>query len=198
MKCESYVLQNKSEVAALIDLFRGENVRSYLEIGSKFGGSLWLIANALPIGSRIVSVDLPHGDQSFKENEAHLRQCVDTIRARGYDSHLIIGDSTNPSVIEQVRKLGPYDAVFIDANHTIPYVTKDFENYRGMGRMIAFHDIAFLREAGMDKGKKPIEVPIFWNDIKTKHRHFEIKHEPVRGEPGRRKCDNGIGVLWPT
>jgi predicted O-methyltransferase YrrM len=198
MKCETYVLQNKTEINALIDLFRKENVRSYLEIGSKFGGSLWLIANALPLGSRIVSVDLPHGDTSFKENEEPLRQCVNEIKRRGYDCHLIIGDSTNASVIEKVSILGPYDAVFIDANHTTPYVTKDWQNYSGMGKIIAFHDIAFLREAGMDAGKKPIQVPQFWNEIKTKYRHVEIKHEPIRGNVGRRKCDNGIGVLWPS
>jgi hypothetical protein len=28
-------------------------------------------------------------------------------------------------VIEQVRALGPFDAIFIDANHTLPFVEKD-------------------------------------------------------------------------
>lgn len=196
MKCETYVLQNKTEINALIDIFKKENVRSYLEIGSKFGGSLWLIANALPKGSRIVSVDLPHGDTSFKENLPHLQECVKKLRDNGYDSHLIVGDSTAPEIVEQVYKLGPYDAVFIDANHTTPYILKDWQNYGKVGKLIAFHDIAFLREQGLDPGKKPIQVSQFWNEIKTKYRHVEFRHEAIRGNPGQRKCDNGIGVLW--
>lgn len=99
MKCETYILQDKAELAAFIDLLKKENVGSYLEIGSKFGGSFWPISNSLPKGSRVVSVDLPHGDKSFKENEGHLRECVGALKQRGYDAHLIIGDSTDKAVI---------------------------------------------------------------------------------------------------
>jgi len=188
MKCETYVLQNKSELHAFIDLLKRENVKSYLEIGSKFGGSLWPIANALPQGSKIVAVDLPHGDTSFKDTKPHLEECTNALRAKGYDVHLILGDSTDPKVISLVYSLGPFDAVFIDANHTLPYVKADWANYGKIGRLIAFHDIGFFRAGGMPVGKKPIEVPIFWKFIKDQYRHTEIRHDI---------SDNGIGVLWP-
>lgn len=187
MKYERAILQRESEVSAFIDILKKENVRSYLEIGSKFGGSLWHIGNSLPKGARIVSVDLPHGDKSFKESQPHLEQCVKALHERGYDARLIIGDSTSPHVIQLVAALAPFDACFIDANHTEAYVREDFKNYSAMAKLLAFHDINFSRPDGMPPGKKPIEVPKVWNEIKNGFRHVEIKHD---------KQDNGIGILW--
>lgn len=188
-KWESYVLQNKTELASFIRLLQSEGVKSYLEIGCKFGGSLWPIANALPKGSRVVAVELPHGDKSFKENLPHLQQCCALLKQRGYDVTLIVGDSTDAKVVEQVYALGPYDAVFIDANHTLDYVRADWANYGKIGKLIAFHDIGFFRAGGQKPGKKPIEVPIVWKELKQLHRHLEIRHDIN---------DNGIGVLWPS
>jgi len=187
MKCETAVLQCESEILAFTDLLRKEGVKSYLEIGCKFGGSLWRVAKALPKGSRIVAVDLPHGDTSFKETLPHLQACAKALKDKGYDVHLIIGDSTDKKVIETVYSLGPFDACFIDANHTMDYVTTDWMNYSKVTKLIAFHDINFFRAGGMKPGKKPIEVPQVWREIKKNYRHVEIKHD---------KQDNGIGVLW--
>jgi len=116
-----------------------------------------------------------------------LQQCVSTLKQRGHDMHLIIGDSTAPNIVAQAKALGPYDACFIDANHTEPYIRQDFRNYSAMSKIVAFHDIGFFREGGMPPGKKPIEVPKVWNEIKNNFRHVEIKRD---------KRDNGIGVLW--
>ena len=186
-KYETYILQNMQELKEFASLLRQENVKSYLEIGCKFGGSLWFIGNCLPKGSRLVAVELPHGDTSFKESLPPLQECCEKLRQRGYDAHLIVGDSTNAQTIEQARALGPYDACFIDANHTLPYIHKDWQNYNKMARLVAFHDIGFFRQMGMPPGKKPIQVPIFWNRIKHDFRFLEIRHD---------KQDNGIGVLW--
>jgi len=189
MKCETAVLQNELELNDLIEVLRAEGVRSYLEVGSKFGGSLWRVARSLPKGSRVVSVDLPHGDKSFKESQAPLEECVRALMVKGYDAHLILGDSTAADVVERVRALGPYGAVFIDANHTLPYVRKDWDNYGPMGKIVALHDIGFHRSGGMPPGKKPIEVPIFWKELKAtgKYRTLDIRRD---------KQDNGIGVIW--
>jgi len=179
-------LQHEEELTAFIQVIQENEVGSYLEIGSKFGGSLWRIANSLPVGSRIVAVDLPHGN---KESLGPLEECVADLKRLGYDCHLIIGDSTDPGIVERVRNLGPFDACFIDANHTLPYVTKDWENYAPMAKMIAFHDIAWKRPPTW-KGGLPINVPEFWNEIKQGHPFIEIKMDPT-GQ------DNGIGIIWP-
>jgi predicted O-methyltransferase YrrM len=187
MKYETAYLQNRNELAEFTGILRDEKVKSYLEIGCKFGGSLWIIGNTLPTGARIVAVDLPHGDTSFKDTLPHLHECVEALKRKGYDAHLIIGDSTDGAIVEKVYALGPFDACLIDANHTLPYVTKDWKNYGKVCRLVAFHDINFWRPQPMPKHKKPIEVPQVWNAIKQDYRHVEIKHD---------KQDNGIGVLW--
>jgi predicted O-methyltransferase YrrM len=164
-------------------ILKSENVKSYLEIGSRWGGSLLLAARALPIGSRIVSVDLPWGDRA---SEPELKATIAQLKTEGYDAHLRLGDSTDPETICIVQALGPYDAIFIDANHTLPYVTADWENYSHMGRIIAFHDIGWVPRPA-PSNKLPIEVPVLWSSLKKQYRHKEIKLHPR---------DNGIGVLW--
>ncbi len=188
-KYETNILQNLSEWSNFVELLRNEGVRSYLEIGSKHGGSMWRMGSRLKKGSRLVSVDLPHGDQSFKENLPNLQACIERLKKEGYDAHLIVADSTDPETVEKVRALGPFDACFIDANHTLPYVTKDWENYGPMCRIVAFHDIGFFRQGGQapGPGKMPIHVPGFWKEIKNGYKFVEFKHD---------KQDNGIGVLW--
>lgn len=188
MKCETYMLQNKEEIDQLIGILSVENVKSYLEVGSKFGGSLWRVANRLPAGSRIVSVDLPHGDTSFKQTQAPLEECVRALKKRGYDAHLIIGDSTDQKVVDRVYGLGPFDACFLDGNHTLPYIQKDFTNYGKITKILALHDIGFYRKEGLPPHKKPIEVPQFWDVVKMKY--------PKTREIRLDKQDNGIGVLW--
>lgn len=175
--------QIEAEIAAFTAILVREGVRSYLEVGSKWGGSLWRVANALPAGSRIVSVDLPWGK---RETEPHLISCWKELKARRYDAHLFLGDSTDEKIIDAVRALSPFDAIFIDANHTEPYVRKDWANYGPMGRLVAFHDINWQPRA-QPSGKLPIDVPKVWNEIKDGYRFEEIKLD---------KRDNGIGILW--
>jgi len=189
MKCETAVLQDKGELFELIVLFQREKVRSYLEIGCKFGGSLWHIGKSLPKGSRIVGVDLPRGDGSFKDSEPHLKESAAALMAKGYDVHLFLGDSTDPEIIKQVEPLGPFDACLIDGNHTVPYIAKDFENYGRMARIVALHDINHRRP---HPEKKHIEVYKFWDQIKKEYRHTEIIHGTREGD----KRDCGLGVLW--
>ena len=175
------VLQREEEISWFVALLVREGVRSYLEIGSKFGGSLERVAVALPVGSRVVSVDLPGGT---KASQPHLEDTVTRLQARGYNAHLILGDSTAPEIVARAATLGPYDACFIDANHLLPYVTKDFANYGPMARIVAFHDIAYVPKKTMPK---EIEVPQFWNAIKGGYRFEECKLDGPH---------NGIGVLW--
>jgi cephalosporin hydroxylase len=189
-KWERKVLQNLTEFDDFVQMMRAENIRSYLEIGSKYGGTWWRMTMNLPIprGSRTVAVDLPHGDLSFKESEPYLIECHKQLKARGFDAHLFLGDSTKPEIVEAVRKLGPFDLCFIDANHTEPYVRKDWENYGSISRIVAFHDINWKdRHIPSKPNKLPINVPEIWNELKLPFRHREIRLD---------KRDNGIGILW--
>lgn len=180
-------MQVPEEIHSLGRLLRSENVGSLLEIGSKFGGSLRILAAYLEPGSRIVSVDLPKGTKLWKETEPALKRTIADLKRDGFDAHLIWGDSKDPSVVSKVRELGPYDAIFLDADHRMPGVTADWEHYASSGRLIAFHDIAWKRAPEWEGVR--IDVPEFWNSVKGEYRHREFRFCPT----GK---NNGIGVLW--
>lgn len=180
-------LQNEAEHARFVEILKAEGITSYLEIGSKFGGSFRRVADALPKGSRMVAVDLPGGTKDWAQTRVSLLACIADLKELGYDARVIWGDSTAPDVIEQVRALGPFDAIFLDGNHTLPYVTKDWKTYGAMSnKLVAFHDISWKRPADFVSYSR-IDVPEFWNELKVDYRHQEIKMEAK---------DNGIGVLW--
>src|SRR4051812_31166096 len=88
-------VQDHRELEAFVQFVRDENIRSYLEIGSKYGGSLWRVARAMPTKSRIVAVDLPFLS-TFKRpvSQPYLEQVVGEL-SRSYDATLILGDSTD-------------------------------------------------------------------------------------------------------
>lgn len=176
------LLQREEEFAWFVGLLQSEGVRSYLEIGSKFGASLDRIARSMPKGSKVVSVDLPGEGEGSR---VCLSDVIAKLRKDGYEARIIWGDSTYPGVINRVKELAPFDCVFIDANHTLPYVTKDWENYGPLGRIVAFHDISYRPKPNMQP--KPIEVHKLWNEIKTGYRHEECCLDGPF---------NGIGVLW--
>lgn len=183
------LLQHAGEHEQFLAILRKENVRSYLEIGSMYGGSLWLVANALPKGSRVVSVDFAC---DRPEALPHLEGCIDELNQIGYDAMLIKGDSTAKKTIDEAFRHGPFDCVFIDGAHTLEAVTADWNNYGPMGRIVAFHDIAWndtWRSSVPGRPFKAMGVPALWNSIKHLFRHVEIK---MHG-PGNYY---GIGVLW--
>lgn len=181
------MLQFPAEIERLAEILKSDGCQSLLEIGSNHGGSLWALGRVLPHVARIVAVDMPDRSNQFSARKESLRQVADELRKRGNDVHVIWDDSTAPVTVEKVKALGPFHAVFIDANHQRSYVTKDWENYGALGRIVAFHDIAW-RRAPEWKGQR-IEVPEVWNEIKGGYRHEEIKLCPT----GK---NNGIGVLW--
>lgn len=179
------MLQDEAEIARFADILAAEGARSYLEIGSKFGGSLQRIAAALPPGSRIISVDKPTPEKPAAN--LSLRAVIGDLRSAGYDAGLVADDSGDPMTVALVRMLGPFDAVLIDADHRLPAVERDWENYGTVGRIIAFHDIAWRRVPEWQGTR--IDVPQVWDRVKRDFRYEEIRLCPT----GK---NNGIGVLW--
>lgn len=181
-------LQDPAELTAFVDLLKREGVRSYLEIGANAGGTLRRVGETLDAPSRIVCVDLDGLGSIHVEARRSLKAIIAGLHGAGHEAMAIFGDSTDPTTVEKVRALSPFDCVLIDANHTLPFVTMDWENYGPMARMVAFHDIAWRRAPEWAQGSR-IDVPEFWNSIKGGYRHEEFKMCPT----GK---NNGIGVLW--
>lgn len=186
---ETKISQVESEIVGLIDILKRENVRSFLEIGSRFGGSLWRIAHALPPGSRIVSVDSGKGMGGRKPGATEsLEQCIKELRRGGYDAHLIFGDSHRADTINRARRLGPYDAAFIDGDHEYRGVIQDWNHYGPMAKIVAFHDVGWVMPTNYTNSKA-VEVPQLWGELKEHHRHEEF----IDYSTG---ATMGIGVLW--
>jgi len=185
---ESEAMQHPREVERFLSLIARDPPSSYLEIGAKFGGMLWRVASVMRPHSRIVAIDLPRGTIRWDESEPSLLACMQRLAEAGHSTAILWGDSTDPAIIERARLLGPYDLIFIDANHTAPYVRKDWRNYGPLGKVVAFHDISWYRPKNWT-GYSRIEVGDFWLALRDQFPSCEIKLDPT-GQ------DNGIGVLW--
>lgn len=187
----NHVLQNIKEHAAFLTLLKQEGIKSYLEIGSMYGGSLWRAAHVMPKGSRVVSVDYAtHTPEALP----HLQEAVNDLKSEGYDVHLLHADSTAPETVEKIAALGPFDCVFIDGSHTLEAVEADWKNYGPMGRIVAFHDIAWnstWKSSVPGRITMPIFVPQVWDRVKKDYRHKEFKFHPSGNY-------YGIGILWRT
>lgn len=172
------MLQYEPEFNAFVDLLLDVGVRSYLEIGCKFGGTLWRVGMALPKGSTCVGVDFPRAPEATSFHS--MRSVIRRLQEEGRECTMVWGDSTDRKAIDKVRSLGPFDACFIDANHSRLYVEKDWMNYGQMAKkVVAFHDICWQSSG----------VPKFWNEIKVGHHYSELRYDPGG-------ANNGIGVIY--
>ncbi len=152
------------------------NPSEVLEVGVWFGGTLrqWL-----RVAEFVVAVD----DKMVGEKD-WLAWADD----EDANLTLIPGDSHDGRTVACVRSFGPYDVVFIDADHTYEAVKADWENYGPMvkkGGIVAFHDILPRDDYGVSQ---------LWAEVKQGRRTIEI----VSVEPSEWADDPhcGIGVVF--
>ena len=182
------MLQDPQEFEAFLEIVRELDVRSYLEVGAKYGGTFYRVGMALPEGSKCVAVDLPRGTRAWTASEKSLCAVAMELSTANRPTTLLWGDSTDPKIIRQVRELGPFDLILIDANHTMPFVRRDFANYGPMAtKAVAFHDISWKRAPAWVGVR--IDVPQFWDEIKSSYHHRELRYD-TSGK------NNGIGVIF--
>lgn len=178
--------QDASELRRLIELFKDNGVRSYCEIGARHGDAFHEIMLSLPIGSFGVAADMPGGAWGKTGTDTALTRATQDLRRRGYDIEVVIGDSHSRAVQDKVRAFGPFDALFIDADHTLEGVKADWLAYKDMSRIVAFHDIN--GEGQTDKARGlPIEVHKLWRDLRQKYCHVEFVNPAAKF---------GIGALF--
>lgn len=179
-------LQHDEELSGLVDLLRAENVRSYLEIGTRYGGTFETVMRALPRESRGTAIDFPGGAFGDKESVPILLAAIKRLRASGRTIDYVFGPSDYDEVRRRAAANAPYDAILIDGDHAYDAVRRDFEAYAPMGRIIILHDIVAPADLRSHDGR-PVEVPRLWREIKDGYRHQEIlAPDSVMG----------IGVIW--
>lgn len=179
--------QDMSELSSFLRLLVENNVRSYLEIGSKYGGTFNMVMRLLPPGSRGVAVDLPGANWGKSDSATFLSTVVGDLRP-AYDVHMIFGNSQSETVKNEVAALGPFDAALIDGDHLYAGAKADWLFYGPMAKLVAFHDV--VGEGGrVRKDGLVVEVPKLWREIKETGR-------PCREFVGRDSV-MGIGVVLP-
>ena len=165
--------QYQEEIQPFIGLLKGHDVKSYLEIGCRHGDTFHAVGSALPKGSLLVAVDLPAGARY----ENALRCAASDLKKQGQKVVIIIGNSHSDEIVKSVSKHAPFDAVFIDGDHSFDGVRADWRNYGPMGNLVAFHDIS---KTESDQGMS------LFNELKQQYKHLEFAFYDT----------GGIGVIW--
>lgn len=180
-------LQDAGELERFIYLLQRERVRSYLEIGARYGGTFEAIMMALPEGSCGLAVDFPGGPFGRNESVPDMLAVIDRINKSGRQASCIFGPSAAPEVYERVIEEAFFDAVLIDADHSYLAVSKDFRLYHPYARIIALHDI--YGDGETDRDENQIEVPRLWRQLKADYYY----HDCIEiASPGSKF---GIGVM---
>lgn len=172
VKPEVDVFQNVWELDQMLRIVEHLHPSSVLEVGSWQGGTLW---HWLQFGGKVVSVD--DGMRLADEWEKWADEA-------GAELHLLRGMSQDSEIVDKARELGPYDFIFIDADHRYEAVRADWENYRGMlaeGGIFGFHDTQHI-------GDPTYGVEQLWNEI-TREMDVQWVHIAKTGH-----C--GIGLLF--
>lgn len=180
-------LQVRSEFQRFASIVAGLRPKFVLEIGTFFGGTLFVLSRLANDEATIISVDLPKG--KFGGGYQSLRSPIyKRFPGKKQTLHLIRGNSHAPETQRKVQQIlgeNKLDLLFTDGDHSYNGVKQDFIGYMPLvrrGGMIAFHDIA---EHPPDTG---CEVSRFWNEIKTQYQYEEIIENRGQGWAG-------IGVL---
>lgn len=173
-------LQHPWEHERMVELYARLAPKRVLEIGAWEGGTLWhwLLNPPMPgaLGpprKTVVVID----DEMRRERE--WREWA----GAEIDFNLLRGKSQEPWIVEAASDLGPYDWIFIDADHRYEAGKADWENYSPMvapGGCVIFHDVRRYEHGDLDR---------LWEEIKVGRRTMEI-HDRTSWAWG------GIGVVW--
>jgi len=158
--------QQIAEIVALLRLLHERQPRYVCEIGSYRGGTLALFCQVAAPNARVLAIDLNFKPEQIKGLRHFAR--------RGQQITFLKGDSHAPETLEQAKRwLGTHrlDFLFIDGDHSLDGVTRDFEMYSPLvcaGGIIAFHDIVpdYRTRFGAETQSFTGEVPQFWAQLK--------------------------------
>jgi cephalosporin hydroxylase len=191
--CGLATLQKPAEITGLLALLAELRPERVCEIGSYDGGTLFLFAQMATPHAHVISLDIEFGF-SRRSNFPRLVRAGQTLTCIEADSH---AEATR----ERLRSVlggAPLDFLFIDGDHTLGGVTRDFELYSPLvrpGGLIAFHDIVpdFRTRFGTPTASNGGEVWKLWNNLKARYPAYREFFQEGPEQDGY-----GIGVLtWP-
>lgn len=130
------MVQKKDELERVYSLM--QDCRSYLEVGTAEGDSLYILSHALQGSNPYIT----YVDLAESHTQPYRVEVLKIMRDEKMNVRGIHGSSQNHDSIEDARIAGPFDAILIDGDHTFAGVISDAIAYGGMARKyIFFHDI---------------------------------------------------------
>jgi hypothetical protein len=161
------MFQESDEFSQYISFLKKYPIKSYIEIGVKFGGTFLFTVEHLRI-ERAVAVDAhPLYPGMLAYQSAHPFEF----------RHM---DSRSPEFAATVEN-EIYDLCLIDGGHAYGVVKSDFNLMKRHARMIAFHDVANPNQIG---------VETLWRDVRYSYDNWEFF------TPGKRMLGIGV-ILMP-
>jgi cephalosporin hydroxylase len=164
-------IQIRSEITRLLELIAQERPRRILEIGTSWGGTLFLLATVASDDARIMSIDLPQAQGGYNPQKLTLFQ---RFAREGQRIDLVLADSHEPDTFAAARDwLGGegLGVLFIDGDHSYEGVVTDTQLYSplvGAGGLVVFHDIVPGPAEGVGG------VPNLWQEVRSKSDVTEI------------------------
>jgi predicted O-methyltransferase YrrM len=173
--------QRDKEFGPLMALMANLRPRNLVEVGTRDGGSLFMLSRVLPAQSTIISVDLPGLAWGRSNSGEKKRRVADRLRQDGFTVHLVERDSSQPETAAEVAGLlkgAPIEALFLDGDHSFRGVLADFRNYQPLMKSEApliFHDIAHSLKT------PKVEVHYLWRVLKALVPHLEFMESEENG-----------------
>lgn len=184
-----HVEQIDNEITTFLYLVKDWRPRVICEIGTYYGGSLFLLSQVCPDDALLISIDIdsPRERQRAYQDFVRGKQTIRCIK----------GDTSSEKTLNKVVKIlkgKSIDLLFIDGDHSFLGVANDFVRYAPLvrpGGFVAFHDInndTYLK-TGIRSTTNVGEVPIFWGALKqTFSKVIEIINDPDQD-------GYGIGII---
>lgn len=163
-------MQKRPEILGLLKELTNLKPSRGLEIGGARGGTLWLFTQALPT-CKLLSIDL---DYSLAKTTTFPKFSTNgTITCLSRDSH----SRDTVKDVEAWLQGEMLDFLFIDGDHSLSGVRKDFELFSPLvrqGGLIVFHDIVpdEFHRTGVATTSDAGEVYQFWIELKKTHGRF--------------------------
>jgi len=166
-------MQIKEEIRELLKIIKESKPKNIMEIGTAWGGTLFLLCKVAPKHSKIISVDLP-GSILGGGYPNWRKKLYNSFTTKNQQLNLVKLDSHSKQSYRKIQKIigdEKLDFLYIDGDHTYEGVKRDFNMYSKLvkeGGIITLHDI-------VNHPNQPnCNVDRFWKEIKEKYKTKEI------------------------